>query len=71
VRDHIYTLVNTCEDYTRFKKEFLERVRLQNQKINADKRISDLEEKIAMAKQALAMKRAQLGFGQQAFALAA
>ncbi len=33
VRDNIYTLVNTCEDYVRFRQEFLERVRLQNEKI--------------------------------------
>jgi hypothetical protein len=35
VRDNIYTLINTCEDYILFKKNFLERVRLQNQKIMA------------------------------------
>ncbi|HEY2725624.1 MAG TPA: hypothetical protein VGI61_00505 [Parafilimonas sp.] len=35
VRDNIYTLVNTCDDYIQFKKEFVERVRLQNQKIFA------------------------------------
>jgi len=33
VRDNIYTLVNTCEDYTAFRNIFLERVLLQNQKI--------------------------------------
>ncbi|MBS1729985.1 MAG: hypothetical protein JSS67_04320 [Bacteroidetes bacterium] len=33
VRDHIFTLVNTCADFTHFKKTFLERVALQNQKI--------------------------------------
>jgi len=33
VRDHIYTLVNTCDDYHAFRKDFLERIRLQNQKI--------------------------------------
>lgn len=35
VRDKIYTLVNTCDDYNLFKKDFIERVRLQNQKIYA------------------------------------
>ena len=35
VRDHIYTLVNTCEDFEQFKKDFAERVKLQNQKIYA------------------------------------
>ena len=35
VRDNIYTLVNTCDDYTVFKNEFIERVKLQNQKIYA------------------------------------
>jgi hypothetical protein len=35
VRDNIYTLVNTCDDYNQFKKEFLERVKLQNEKIYA------------------------------------
>jgi hypothetical protein len=35
VRDNIYTLINTCEDYILFKKNFMERVRLQNQKIMA------------------------------------
>jgi len=35
VRDNIYTLVNTCEDFEEFRKEFLKRVRLQNQKIYA------------------------------------
>ncbi len=35
VRDNIYTLVNTCNDYTAFRKSFLERVQLQNQKIMA------------------------------------
>jgi hypothetical protein len=33
VRDNIYTLINTCEDYTSFRNIFMERVRLQNQKI--------------------------------------
>jgi len=35
VRDNIYTLVNTCDDYAVFKKEFIERVKLQNKKIYA------------------------------------
>ncbi|MFZ1451223.1 MAG: hypothetical protein WAT20_00895, partial [Ferruginibacter sp.] len=35
VRDHIYTLVNTCDDFAAFRRSFLERVRLQNQKIMA------------------------------------
>jgi hypothetical protein len=35
VRDNIYTLVNTCKDYVAFRKKFLERVRVQNQKIMA------------------------------------
>jgi hypothetical protein len=35
VRDNIYTLVNTCDDFILFKQNFLERVRLQNQKIMA------------------------------------
>jgi hypothetical protein len=35
VRDNIYTLVNTCDDYVQFKKDFIERVRLQNEKIYA------------------------------------
>lgn len=35
VRDNIYTLVNTCNDYTLFKQQFIERVRIQNQKIMA------------------------------------
>ena len=33
VRDNIYTLVNTCNDYVDFRKSFLERIRLQNKKI--------------------------------------
>jgi hypothetical protein len=33
VRDNIYTLINTCDDYEVFRKLFLERVRLQNKKI--------------------------------------
>jgi hypothetical protein len=35
VRDHIYTLVNTCDDFAVLRKSFLERVHLQNQKIMA------------------------------------
>ena len=35
VRDNIYTLVNTCDDYIQFRKEFIERVQLQNKKIYA------------------------------------
>ena len=35
VRDNIYTLVNTCEDFEHFKQQFSERVRLQNEKIYA------------------------------------
>jgi hypothetical protein len=35
VRDNIYTLVNTCDDYVQFKKDFIKRVELQNQKIYA------------------------------------
>ena len=33
VRDNIFTLVNTCDDFTAFRKYFLERIQLQNQKI--------------------------------------
>jgi hypothetical protein len=33
VRDNIYTLVNTCDDYAKLRTQFLARVRLQNQKI--------------------------------------
>jgi hypothetical protein len=33
VRDNIYTLVNTCDDFILFKKYFLQRVREQNNKI--------------------------------------
>ena len=33
VRDNIYTLVNTCNDFTALRKKFLERVALQNKKI--------------------------------------
>jgi len=32
-RDNIYTLVNTCTDFTELRRNFLARVRLQNQKI--------------------------------------
>ncbi|HRH60270.1 MAG TPA: hypothetical protein PL045_06850 [Chitinophagaceae bacterium] len=35
VRDNIHTLINTCNDYTVFRKKFLERVQLQNRKIMA------------------------------------
>jgi len=35
VRDHIYTLINTCEDFSVCKQNFIERVRLQNDKIMA------------------------------------
>lgn len=35
VRDNIYTLINTCDDYTTLKDKFVERVKLQNQKIMA------------------------------------
>ena len=35
VRDNIFTLVNTCDDYVQFKKEFIERIKLQNEKIYA------------------------------------
>ncbi len=35
VRDNIYTLVNTCDDYAAFKTDFIERVKLQNRKIYA------------------------------------
>ncbi len=33
VRDNIYTLVNTCDDFRTFRKAFLERVEIQNKKI--------------------------------------
>lgn len=33
VRDNIYTLVNTCDDFPSFRQSFLERVKLQNRKI--------------------------------------
>jgi hypothetical protein len=35
VRDNIYTLINTCDDYVQFRKEFIERVKLQNKKMYA------------------------------------
>jgi len=35
VRDNIYTLINTCDDYNSFKAEFIERIKLQNEKIYA------------------------------------
>ena len=35
VRDNIFTLVNTCDDFIVFKQKFIERVRLQNKKIMA------------------------------------
>jgi hypothetical protein len=35
VRDNIYTLINTCDDFIAFKEKFLQRVRIQNQKIMA------------------------------------
>lgn len=35
VRDNIFTLVNTCDDYIEFKKEFIARIKLQNEKIYA------------------------------------
>lgn len=35
VRDNIYTLINTCDDYVAFKERFLERVRMQNKRIMA------------------------------------
>ena len=35
VRDNIYTLINTCDDYIQFKKEFIKRIELQNEKIYA------------------------------------
>jgi hypothetical protein len=33
VRDHIYTLINTCDDFPAFRTSFLERIQLQNRKI--------------------------------------
>ena len=35
VRDNIYTLVNTCDDFIAFRKSFVERVRAQNRRIMA------------------------------------
>lgn len=35
VRDNIYTLVNTCKNFVVLRNEFLERVKLQNQKVMA------------------------------------
>lgn len=35
VRDNIYTLINTCNDFVQFKKDFIERIKLQNGKIYA------------------------------------
>jgi cobalamin biosynthesis protein CbiD len=35
VRDNIFTLINTCDDFVSFKERFLERVKMQNQKIMA------------------------------------
>jgi hypothetical protein len=35
VRDNIYTLVNTCDDFVKFKKDFIERVKMQNAKMYA------------------------------------
>jgi hypothetical protein len=35
VRDNIYTLINTCDDYVALRKKFMERVRTQNNKIMA------------------------------------
>jgi len=35
VRDNIYTLVNTCEDYQALREKFIKRVKSQNQKIMA------------------------------------
>ena len=35
VRDNIFTLVNTCDDFIALKQKFIERVRLQNNKIMA------------------------------------
>lgn len=34
VRDNIYTLVNTCQDFKSFKQQFVERIRIQNRKIH-------------------------------------
>jgi hypothetical protein len=35
VRDQVFTLINTCDDYGIFKQKFLQRVKEQNQKIMA------------------------------------
>ncbi len=35
VRDNIYTLINTCDDFVQFKKDFIERIKFQNEKIYA------------------------------------
>lgn len=35
VRDNIYTLINTCDDFSTLRKTFLERVKQQNKKIMA------------------------------------
>ena len=35
VRDNIYTLVNTCDDFISLRKSFLEKLQLQNKKIMA------------------------------------
>jgi len=35
VRDNIFTLINTCDDYIAFKEKFLQRVKEQNRKIMA------------------------------------
>lgn len=35
VRDNIYTLINTCTDFTAFKNNFLRIIQIQNQKIMA------------------------------------
>lgn len=35
VRDNIYTLINTCDDYTVFRENFINKVKLQNSKIMA------------------------------------
>ncbi|QEC69625.1 hypothetical protein FRZ67_20820 [Panacibacter ginsenosidivorans] len=35
VRDNIYTLINTCDNYIELKQKFIERIKLQNQKIMA------------------------------------
>jgi hypothetical protein len=35
VRDNIYTLVNTCDDFLAFRKGFIERIKAQNRRIMA------------------------------------